>query len=86
MTTTDTTLLIILTSLLSVFILVCIAVAVTIYKLVRALQAVAVKAESVVDSVEAAADVFKDATGKMAMLKLIRNIVDLVHTKKGGKK
>ncbi|MDB5169218.1 MAG: hypothetical protein JWO41_574 [Candidatus Saccharibacteria bacterium] len=86
MTTTDTTLLIILTSLLSIFILVCIAIAVVIFKLVRAVQAVVVKAESVVDSVEAAAEVFKDASGKMAMIKLIRNIVDLAHGKKGGKK
>ncbi len=35
------------------------------------------KAENVVDSVEAAADVFKDTQGRLALLKLIKNIIKL---------
>ena len=86
MDTTDTTLLIILTALLSIFIIVCTAIAVVIFQLVRAAKKAVAKAEHVIDSVENAAEVFKDASGKMAMAKLIKNIFNLVNSKKGGKK
>lgn len=89
MDTTDTTLHIILTVLLSIFIIVCIAIAIAILKLVASVKSVVSKAEHVVDSVENATEVFKDASGKMAMAKLIRNIFNLVQkaqSKKGDKK
>lgn len=82
MTTTDTTLLIILTSLLSLFFVLCIVVMIVVLKLVVTLRRTVAMAENVVTSVEAAADVFKDASGKMAMFKLIKNVVDLVQRKK----
>lgn len=82
MTTTDTTLLIILTVLLSVFILILIATAVVAFKLVRSIQKVVAKAEGVVDSVESAAEVLKEASGKVAIVRVIKNIVDLTQRKK----
>jgi hypothetical protein len=45
---------------------------------------VVAKADSVVDSVEAAAEVFKDTTGHLAIIKLVRNIIKFA--KKGGQK
>jgi uncharacterized protein YoxC len=77
MTTTDTTLLIILTSLLSLFFLLCIALVIMLLKLLSSVRRVIDKAEDVVDSVESAAEVFKDTQGRLALFKLIKNIVKL---------
>lgn len=77
MSTTDTTLLVILTCLLSLWILVGIGLAVALIKLVSSLRRVVTKAEEVIDSVESAAEVFKDAQGRLAFIKLVRNIIKL---------
>lgn len=78
MTTTETVLLIVVGSLLSIFIVMCIAVVVGVLKLVNALKAVVQKAENVVDSVESAAEVLKDTSGRLAFFKLVKNIIKLV--------
>ncbi len=78
MTTTDTVLLIVLTSLLSVFFILCIAVMIMVLKLLSGVRRVVAKADEVVDSVEAAAEVFKDTQGRLAFFKLVRNIMKLV--------
>ncbi len=85
MTTTDTTLVIILTVLLSIFFIMCIALVAVAVKLLKSVQRVVLKAENVVDSVEEAAEVFKDTQGRMAIFKLIRNIVKMTQNKKGRK-
>lgn len=77
MTTTDTVLLVILTSLLSVFFVLCIAGVVVVLKLLASVKRVMEKAEGVVDSVESAAEVLRDTQGRMAFLKLVRNIIKL---------
>jgi hypothetical protein len=82
MSTTETVLLIIVTSLLSLFIIMCIAVAVAIFKLVSSARQVVAKAETAIDSVESAADIFKNVGGKVSVFKLIKNIVDLTQRKK----
>jgi hypothetical protein len=87
MTTTETVLVIILTSLLSILFLIYIVTAVAIYKLVKQVKKVVIKAEEVVDSVESAAEVFKDTGGKLAFFKLVRNIIKMANnTSRGGKK
>jgi len=82
MSTTDTVLLIILTSLMSLFFLLAIAAVVAVLKLISSVRHAVTKAESLIDSVESAASVFKDASGPLAAFKLIKNIVDLVQHKK----
>lgn len=82
MTTTDHTILIILTSLLSLFFLLGIVVIIIIIKLLNSVRNVVAKADHVVDSVENAAEVFKNASGKLAVVRLVKNIVDLAHRKK----
>jgi hypothetical protein len=77
MNTTDTVLVIILTALLGLFFSLCIAFVVVLIKLVNSIRAVVEKAESVVDSVEEAAEVFRDTQGKLAIIKLMRNIVKM---------
>ncbi len=83
MNTTDQVLLIILTVLLSLFFVLLGALVVVTLKVLKGVQRVVVKAEGVVDSVEEAAEVFKDTQGRMAIFKLIRNIVKMTHNKKG---
>ncbi len=78
MTTTDTVLLIVLSSLLSVFFILCIALVVGLLKLLADVQRVVDKAEEVVGSVESAAEVLKDTQGRLAFFKLVRNIVKLM--------
>jgi hypothetical protein len=78
MNTTDTVLLIIVTSLLSIFIILCIAVVIGMLKLLTAVKRVVQKAEEVADQVESAAEIFKDTQGRMAMFKLVRNIIKVV--------
>jgi hypothetical protein len=78
MSTTDNVLLIIITTLLSILILVAIAVVIVAFKLLSSVRRVVSKAETVIDSVESAAEVFSDTKGNLAVFKLIRNIVKLV--------
>jgi biopolymer transport protein ExbB/TolQ len=76
--TTETALLILLSTLMSVLIIISIAVMVLIYKLVSSARRVVQKAEDVVDSVESAADILKDTSGKMVFFKLLNNIIKTV--------
>lgn len=78
MSTTDNVLLIIITSLLSLLLIASIAVTVMAFKLVASVRRAVSKAESVIDSVESAAEVLKDTQGRLAFFKLIRNIVKIV--------
>ena len=77
MTTTDTVLVIILTSLLSLFFILCIAVMIVVLKLLSSVKRIVAKTEDVVDSVESAAEVLRDTQGRLAFFKLVRNIVKL---------
>ena len=79
MTTTDNTLLIILTSLLSVFFLIWIFILIAVLKLLSNIKRVIAKAGDVVDSVESAAEVFKDTQGRLAFFKLVRNIFKMAN-------
>ena len=77
LSTVSSTLLIILAVLLSVFFLLS---GIAVFLLIRILQSVrhmADKAEQVVDTVEAAAENLRSASGKLTFLKLIKNIVDI---------
>lgn len=77
MTTTDTVLVIVLTVLLSIFLILCIAVMTLTLKLLAAVRRIVEKAEDVADSVESAAEVFRDTQGRLAFFKLVRNIIKM---------
>jgi hypothetical protein len=81
MSTTDTVLLIIVTSLLSIFIIMCIAITIVVLKLIANVKQIVIKAETAIDSVESAADIFKNVGGKVSILKLVKNIVDMTQHK-----
>ncbi len=82
MSTTDTVLLIILTSLLSIFFILCITAVIVALKLLASIKQAVVKAETVIDSVESAADTFKNVGGKLSLLNLVKNIFDITQRKK----
>ncbi|MDL2342053.1 MAG: hypothetical protein QFB87_03175 [Patescibacteria group bacterium] len=82
MTTTQSVLLIILSVFLALFLGLAIALTVLTIKLVKSVKRIVLKAEEVVDSVETAAEVVKNASGPLATLRVIKNIVDLVNRKK----
>ena len=77
MTTTETVLVIILTSLLSLFFILCIAAMVMVVQLLRSVKRIVAKTEDVVDSVESAAEVLRDTQGRLAFFNLVRNVVKL---------
>lgn len=81
MTTVDQVFLIILASLLSLYTLLGIGLLVMLIKLVGQVKKVVARAEEVVDSVESAAEVLKDTSGRLAFFKIVRNIIKLVQNK-----
>jgi type II secretory pathway pseudopilin PulG len=85
MTTPETVLVIILIALLIVFFILCIAIAAVTFKILASVRRIIEKAEEVADSVESAAEVFRNTQGPLAVFKLVRNIVKLAQ-KKGSKK
>lgn len=78
---TQTILLAVLTTVLSIFLLVGITVGIFIIKLINTVRRVADKAESVIDSVETAAELVTETTGKLSVLKLVSNIIKLSQKK-----
>ena len=82
MTSTQETLTIILAVELAVFFLLLIITAVMGLKVASAVKRVADKAENVIDSVESAAEVLRDAKGKMAFFKLLNNIFGITRNGK----
>jgi predicted PurR-regulated permease PerM len=70
-----------MTVFLSLFLLCGIAVLIAILKLVRNIKQVVERADEVIDSVESAAEVFKDTKGNLALLKVIGNILKLANKK-----
>lgn len=79
MTTTDEVLVIILVCLLSVFFTMCIAAVIILIKLLNSIRQVVAKADEVIDSVESAAEVFKNTQGKLAIFKLINNVIKMTY-------
>ena len=85
MSTLDTVFLIITACAISLFFLLGAISLVFVLKLIKSLKRVAAKAESAIDSVEAATEVLKnvghDASGPIAIFKVINNIIKLVNRK-----
>ena len=82
----ESILVIITSSLLSLLLLIGIIVAVMIIKLVRSIRRIAEKAEDLVDSAEEVTEAFKHATGPLAFMKTVQNIVSLVNKANNRKK
>jgi hypothetical protein len=59
----------------------CIAITIVVLKLIANVKQIVIKAETAIDSVESAADIFKNVGGKVSILKLVKNIVDMTQHK-----
>lgn len=81
MTTSQEILVIILVVLLSVFFMLCIAAVTVTIKLINSLREMVAKAENAIDSVESAAEAIKNTQGKLAVFKLINNIIKMTTSK-----
>ena len=75
-------LVVLLSTALAVFLVVAIAVSIQVYKLVKAIQRITDKAEHVIQSAEHVSSAFANASGSMAVFKVIRNVVNLVNKEK----
>lgn len=82
MNTVDTVFFIILSVVMSLFFILLIALVVVALKLVKSVKNVIAKAEHVIDNVESATDVIRDARGPFPLMKLIRNIMDLTNKRR----
>ena len=83
LTTAEEIILIILASLLVIFVLLAIAVLILFLKLIKSARKFVDKAEHIVESVGTVGDIFKSATGPFALVKFLRNIIDMVQKHKG---
>ncbi len=81
MDTATQVLVIIVSVVLTIFLVVLIALLVIVTKLVKKLQLIAAAAEKAVDSVSTAGDMLRNASGPLAVAKLVRNMVK--HYKSG---
>jgi type II secretory pathway pseudopilin PulG len=79
----ETILVIITSSLLALLLILGIVLAIFIIKLVRSIRRVADKAEDLIDSAESVTEAFKNASGPLAVLKTVQNIVSMVNDHKG---
>ena len=82
MNTAEQILVIILAAALAVFIAVGIVAAVYIIKLVKSLQILADKANSIADSAESVAAMVRQSVGNLSFLSLFHNITNFIHKKR----
>ena len=78
MDTTFNVLVIVLSCLLGIFLILSIAVIAGVLKLVSMLKRIVARAEQVVESAEAAADIFKRSAGPLGAMRTLTNIVEMV--------
>lgn len=67
-----------LSCLLGIFLILSIIISVLALKVVSAVKRVVAKGEQVVDSAEAAAEMFKKAAGPLGVLRTLTNIIETV--------
>ena len=85
MNTAEQLLLIILAAALAVFLVLAIIIASQVIRLLNRLEVIAEKAQELVNSAEATAEMFKSTVGKLSLLRFAHSIVDMVtkHKSKG---
>jgi preprotein translocase subunit SecG len=74
MATAESILVIITSSVLTIFLIVSIVLALLAMKLVKQLKVIADKAEHAVETVEHAGELFKNTSGPLALVKFARNM------------
>jgi hypothetical protein len=82
MNTTFDVLVIVLSSLLAIFLVICIVAAALVLKLVKSLRLVVAKGEHLVDSAEELGETFKRNAGAVGMLRMIMKFMNTVNKAK----
>jgi len=82
MDTATHVLVVILSTFLAIFILLGIIVALQAIRVLTMVQRIARKAEVVIESAESVGEIFKNAAGPLAILKVVRNMIRVVKGKK----
>jgi hypothetical protein len=78
MNTAEQALLIILASALAVLLVLAIIATVQIIKLVTVMREIALKAQDLVNSAESAADMVRNAVGKVSAMRFLHSVFDMV--------
>jgi hypothetical protein len=86
MNTSEHILVIMLSTALAVLLVLAIAVAVQAYKLIKAVQRVTDKAEHIIQSAEHASAAFANATGSLAVVRVVKNVLEMVAKSKSKSK
>lgn len=81
MTSTETTLVIILIVLLSLFFLMATIATFFVVRILQNVNTISEKAVVIVDNVESTAEAIRDASGKFAAFKFLQNLVELAQHK-----
>ena len=76
LSTAQQIILIILASALAIFLILSVAIAVMVVRLIKTIRTIVEKAERVVESAEAVGDVFKRAAGPMSILRFIQGVME----------
>lgn len=76
LSTVQQVLLSILAATLALFLILAIAIAVMVIRLLKSLRTIVDKAEKVVESAEAVGDILKKASGPLGVFRLIQGIID----------
>lgn len=84
MNTAFNILVIALGSLLGIFLILSIIITILILKLLASVRRIAAKGEQVIDTAEAAAEVFAKAAGPIGVIKAVGNIIQTVQKHKRG--
>ena len=82
LSTAQQVLVILLSVALAVLLLVSIIAVVLVIRLLVAIKVITTKAEKLIASAEAAADIFKKASGPVGILNVVRSIVNIVQQKR----
>lgn len=86
MNTSEAILVIILAAALAVFLVLAIVIAVQVIRLMKVVQAMALKAQDFIDSAEATAEMVKNAAGKLSVLRFVHQVMDMAMKHTGSKK
>jgi hypothetical protein len=76
--TTQQILVIMLSTVLAIFLILSVVIAVMVIKLINSVNHVVAKAERAVESAEAVGDVIKKAAGQIGVLRIARSVFNLV--------
>ena len=86
METSQQILVIILSTALAVLLILAIVISVLAIRLLKAIGRITEKAEHIVESAEQVGEAFSNATGSLALFKVIRNIAQIASKYTGNKK